>query len=145
MFIYCKRCGLIKKQKFDDETCPACETLMDIVPSEYLTVSGTMFASQTLRNKFEELIKQNDSFNIQASVERNDIISQKEIERKTEIEEKVGEYNRNRFKFICPICHSENISKISNVGKFVKVSALGILGAGDIGKKYRCNSCGYKF
>ena len=145
MFVYCKRCGLITKQKQAQETCPACEIAMDVVPSEYLTSSGMMFATQELRKEFEELIKQSEEFDAQASLERDSIITQKQIERKAEIDEKVAEYNQNRVKFTCPVCHSENISKISNVGKIVKVGALGILGAGDIGKKYRCNSCGYRF
>ena len=45
----------------------------------------------------------------------------------------------------CPVCHSTNLSKISNVGKVAKVGAFGILGAGDIGKTWKCNSCGSKF
>lgn len=118
---------------------------MDIVPSEYLTASGMMFVSQTSRKEFEESIKQSAEFDPQANLERDDIIQQKKIEHEAQIEEKVIEYNQNRVKFSCPICHSENISKISNVGKFVKVSAFGILGAGDIGKKYKCKSCGYRF
>ena len=145
MFVYCKRCGLITKQKQAHDICPACEIPMDVVPSTYLTTSGMMFASQALRKEFEESIKENEEFDPQASLERDSIISKKEIEHKAEIEGKVAEYNQNRIKFTCPICHSENISKISNVGKIVKVGALGILGAGDIGKKYRCNSCGYRY
>ena len=145
MFVYCKRCGLITKQKNPDQLCPACMVKMDVVPSEYLTQTGTMFASHALRNEFEEKIKQGEEFDVNASLERDDIIKRIENERKLKIEEKVEEYNKNRIKYTCPVCHSENISKISNVGKFVKVSAFGVLGAGDIGKKYRCNSCGYKF
>ena len=145
MFVYCKKCGLITKQTNPEQLCPACDIPMNAVPGKYLTKSGIMFASQELRNDFEEIIKQGEEFDVQASIERDSIIAQKELERKAEIEEKVEEYNKNRVKFTCPICHSERITKISNVGKFVKVSAFGILGAGDVGKKYRCDSCGYKF
>ena len=145
MFVYCKRCGLITKQKQSQDVCPACEITMEPVPSTYLTVSGMMFASCEARKKFEEIIKQNEDFDLQASLERDSIINRKNIERSAEIEEKVAKYNQDRVRFTCPVCHSKNLSKISNVGKIVKVSALGILGAGDIGKKYKCNSCGYRF
>ena len=145
MFVYCKRCGLITKQKQPQDICPACEISMEIVPSTYLTASGMMFASCESRKRFEETIKQNEAFDLQASLERDSIISRKNIEHSAEIDEKVAEYNQNRIKFMCPVCHSENLSKISNVGKIVKVSALGILGAGDIVKKYKCNSYGYRF
>ena len=145
MFVYCKRCGLITKQKQSEQTCPACKISMAVVPGKYLSASGAMFASQTLRNEFEEVIKTGEEFDAQASLERDKIIREKDLKCRAEIEEKVAKYNETRIKFTCPICHSENISKISNVGKIVKVGALGILGAGDIGKTYKCNSCGYKF
>ena len=34
---------------------------------------------------------------------------------------------------------------LKNVGKIVKVSTLGILGAGDLGKTWKCEACGCKF
>lgn len=45
----------------------------------------------------------------------------------------------------CPICGSSRLTKISAVTKAAKVSAFGILGAGDIGKTYKCNNCGARF
>ena len=114
MFVYCKRCGLITKQKNKQDLCPACEIPMEAVPGEYLTSSGMMFSSQQLRKEFEESIKLGEDFDVQASVERDEKIAQKEISHKAEIEEKVSEYNKNRIKFTCPVCHSENLSKISN-------------------------------
>jgi len=145
MFVYCKKCGLITKQKQSKHICPVCEITMNTVPEKYLNTNGTMFISQDMRKEFEECITQGADFDIQTHAERDKILKQKETEHNAEIDEKVAQYNQNRVKFTCPICHSERLTKISNVGKFVKVSAFGILGAGDIGKKYRCNSCGYRF
>lgn len=145
MFVYCKKCGLISKQKQESDICPACEVPMESVPDTYLSKSGMMFASQTLRNEFEELIKQNEEFDSEAYLNRDAVMKQKESEREAEIAKKVAKYNAERIKFTCPICHSENLSEISNIGKVVKVGVFGILGAGDIGKKYKCNSCGYRF
>ena len=45
----------------------------------------------------------------------------------------------------CPICHSKNLSKISNIGKATKIGVFGIFGAGDLGKTYKCNNCGSRF
>ena len=45
----------------------------------------------------------------------------------------------------CPICGSTHLTKISALTKAAKVSALGILGAGDLGKTYKCNNCGARF
>lgn len=45
----------------------------------------------------------------------------------------------------CPICGSTNLTKLSAGRKLAKVSLLGIFGAGDIGKAWKCNSCGCRF
>ncbi len=145
MFVYCKKCGLIQSTKNESEICKACDILMAIVPKEYLSKSGFMFVSQEKRDEFENWIKSGEEYDEVANLERDVIIKEKNIEHELEVAKKVDEYNQNRVKFQCPICHSESLEKISNVGKVVKVGVFGILGAGDIGKKYRCKSCGYRF
>jgi len=45
----------------------------------------------------------------------------------------------------CPICGSNNLSKITVAHKAGKIVLLGIFGMGDNGKTYRCNHCGSKF
>lgn len=145
MFMYCKKCGLILNVKSAHSNCPACEIAMESVPSKYLTDSGFMFASQSARVEFENLIKGSDDFDENAYLQRASIIEQKEEAHKKEVEKKVEQYKSTRPQKTCPVCHSTSISKISNVGKVVKVGAFGILGAGDIGKTWKCNSCGCKF
>ena len=145
MLTYCRKCALIINNKQEESKCKACDIPMEAVPKEYLTSSGLMFLSQDARKEFENMIKNNEEFDNDANLNRDAVIASKEAEHKAEVEKKVAEYNQTRFKRQCPVCHSEQISKISNVGKFVKVSAFGILGAGDIGKQYKFNSCGYRY
>lgn len=45
----------------------------------------------------------------------------------------------------CPICQSTNLTKISSTSKAVKIATFGLLGAGDVGKTWKCNNCGSKF
>jgi|GEM_PF-2459889 uncharacterized protein with PIN domain len=45
----------------------------------------------------------------------------------------------------CPYCHSASLTKISKSGTFLKIAALGLFGASDIGKTWKCNNCGSKF
>ena len=45
----------------------------------------------------------------------------------------------------CPICGSTNLSKISIIKTGMKIGAFGLLGAGDVGKTWKCNNCGSKF
>lgn len=145
MFVYCKKCGLIKNTKTQSAICPACEIPLEAVPKEYLSATGLMFASQSSRTEFQQVIKSSPEYDETANAESQEIIAQKEAIHKKEIEQKVEEYKNSRPQKNCPICHSSSISKISNVGKVVKVGAFGILGAGDLGKTWKCNSCGCKF
>ncbi|MBQ7897289.1 MAG: hypothetical protein IJ323_02585 [Clostridia bacterium] len=145
MFVYCKRCGLIHNTKSKKPICDACEIPMFQVPDEYLTESKFMFESREKRQEFEELIRGCEEYSEEAFLKRDDIIKAKKLEKDDRVAKKVSEYNESVIQARCPICHSNMLDKISNVGKVVKVGVFGILGAGDIGKKYRCKSCGYKF
>lgn len=145
MFYYCPHCALIKKYNKDENYCPACDILMREVPKQYLSGSGLLFKSQQEREKFENEIKTSEEFDINAYNCADDIIAEREKEHSIAVSQKVEQYKANRPQKECPICHSTSLSKISNLGKVVKVGALGILGAGDLGKTWKCNSCGVKF
>jgi len=145
MFMYCARCGLIRNIKTESANCQACNIPLRPVPSEFLTKTGLMFLSQSARSEFEVKIRASEEFDNIAGIQKESIIEQKEETHKKELEEKVAEYRSAKPHKECPICHSSSLTKISNVGKIVKVGALGILGAGDIGKVWKCESCGYKF
>ena len=145
MFVYCKKCGFIKNVKTSQNICMACEIPLEPVPKEFLTDTGLMFSSQSAREKFEKIIQESEEYDANVKSQREEIISQKEAMRQKEIAEQVEIYKNAKPQKVCPICHSTVISKISNVGKIVKVGAFGILGAGDIGKTWKCNTCGSKF
>lgn len=145
MFMYCKHCGFIKNVKSTKLNCPACEMTLECVPARYLTASGLLFVSQELRKEFEEKIKSSPEYNATAGMESAKIIAEKEANQQVEINKKVEEYKQTRVEKRCPVCKSTRLSKISTLGKGAKVLALGILGAGDIGKTWKCETCGHKF
>lgn len=145
MFMYCKKCGLIKNIKTKDHSCPACEIELEPVPQTYLTNTGLMFASQQAREDFEVFIKTSAEYDNEAHKKCDQIIAEKEELHKEEVAQKVELYKSTRPQKCCPVCHSTSLHKISNLGKVVKVGAFGILGAGDMGKTWKCNSCGCKF
>lgn len=45
----------------------------------------------------------------------------------------------------CPICGNTNLEQISTSSKVAKIGMFGLFGAGDLGKKWKSNSCGTKF
>lgn len=145
MFMYCKRCGLIKNEKNMESKCPACEIPLECVPSKYLTSSGLMFGSQALRNEFEELVKKSPEYVESANLEKDKIIAEKEEIREIDLQKKVEDYKNTRVEKHCPVCNSTKLSKISNIKKGAKVVAFGVFGIGDLGKTWKCGTCGHKF
>lgn len=145
MFVYCKKCGLIKNIKSQNSVCPVCDTQLLAVPAEYLTASGIMFTSQSARTEFENQIKASPEYDETIASQKQAVLAQKEKAHKQEVEKNVLEYKSTRPQKCCPVCHSTSLTKISNVGKVAKVGVFGILGAGDLGKTWKCNTCGSKF
>lgn len=145
MFMYCARCALIKNMKTQTASCPACDIAMKPVPGEYLTKTGLMFTSQSIRSEFEEIIKNSPEYDEDANMQSENIITQKEEAHKKEVEQRVQEYKDAKPQMECPVCHSTSLVKISNAGKVAKVWAFGLLGAGDLGKTWKCQACGSKF
>ena len=146
MFMYCEKCAYIGNEKNPQKAlCPACEAKLLAVPEEYLTSSGFMFASATAKDIFIEKIKQGVNFSIDAYNCKDEAIQAKHDKRDAEVQKMIDEYKKSSLRVTCPICKSHNVDKISNIGKVAKVGAFGILGAGDIGKTYKCKACGYRF
>ena len=145
MFMYCAKCGYIAKSKHNS-TCPVCEACLQPVPSQFLTASCNLFISQDHRKKFvSEIIESNPDFNKELSDAKNSILLEKEKQHHEVVEKMLAEYKATNPTHKCPVCGSTNLSAISTVGKIAKISLLGVWGAGDLGKKTRCNSCGHKF
>lgn len=145
MFVYCPKCGQIEKQ-VKDSICPVCDTQLERVPDKYMSASGNLFLSQQARQDFiKEIIEAGENYDPLLATQRDEILQEKAIKHSQEVAEKVQEYKQSKPTWRCPVCGSSSLSAISTVGKVAKISLLGVWGAGDLGKKTRCNSCGHKF
>ena len=45
----------------------------------------------------------------------------------------------------CPICGSENLTRLTTMKKAAKIALVGIYGLENCGKTWKCNNCGSKF
>ena len=145
MFMYCPKCGQIAKQS-KVKFCAICETELKNVPNQYLSASGNLFLSQQVRNQFiKEVIEPNPQYDKDLAQQRDAIAQCNAQKHAQEVAQKVQAYNESKPMHRCPVCGSTNLSAISTVGKVAKISLLGVWGAGDLGKKRRCDSCGHKF
>lgn len=134
MFYYCEKCADIKNaaaKAGQEVICEVCGTVMKPVPQEYLMPSGSFFKSQAVRQQFISLIQSQETYD-------PDIGGKKE-------ELKEAAKAEEQFHMTCPVCGSRSVQKISAVGKYAKIGVLGILGADDLGKTWKCTVCGSKF
>lgn len=145
MFVYCPHCGHILKQG-RDTNCPVCEWELLEVPAKYLSVNKNFFASPDTRSNFiTEVIEASPSYDRELASRKENILLEKKKQQQAIIAQKTEEYKTSRPVLRCPVCGSSNLSTISNLGKVVKISLIGVWGAGDLGKKRRCETCGHKF
>lgn len=144
MFVFCPQCGYIFKQGREC-CCPACEHEIVEVPSKYLSANKSFFASQTARQSLIDEIIANPLYNEALAANKENLLAEKQQQHKEAVAQKVLEYKSTAPTLKCPVCGSTNLSAISNLGKVVKISLIGIWGAGDLGKKRRCETCGHKF
>ena len=90
MFKYCARCGLIRNEKAESAVCPVCDISLKPVPGEFLTKTGLMFLSQSVKTEFENKIpntpKSESSLNMMKS----------QADRKTALSHRKTKYTKRK-------------------------------------------------
>lgn len=147
MFYFCSKCANIENvtAKGNQIMCKVCGSDMQPVPQEYLMASGSFFKSQESRQAFLKMIESGENYDSEIGRKKEEIRKEAEAREQKRIADTNEKMRQEQFRMICPICGSENVHKISAIGKYAKIGAFGILGADDLGKKWKCNICGSKF
>lgn len=133
--IYCMYCGSELRPTFGYETSLEeleCENLPQCVSkrkNKEAEIESLKTGKSIQQVKNERLLKE--------------IKLQKELEEvaREELEEK---RSRNSSTIQCPNCSSERVEKISGTSRFIGAAVWGIFSS-NIGKTYKCKSCGYKW
>ena len=148
MFYYCAKCGNIKKVTLkgnEGVSCEVCGTPMQPVPAEYLMPYGNFFKSQDARQNFISAIQSSDTYDPEIGGKKEEVKREIEEEKQQRIQDMNQKMEQEQFHLTCPVCGSHSVQKISTVGKYAKIGAFGILGADDLGKRWKCKVCGAKF
>ena len=147
MFCYCKKCANIEniKSKENQTMCKVCGSNMQPVPQEYLMTNGSFFKSQEARKELIQVIEAGENYDAEVGSKKEEIRKENDAKEQERIDETNEKMRQEQFHMSCPVCGSKNVQKISTVGKYAKIGVFGILGADDLGKRWKCNVCGSKF
>ena len=127
------------------EACEVCGTLMQPVPPDYLMANGNFFKSQDARREFISAVQASDTYDAEIGGRKDEVKRAVEEEKQRHIHEMNQKLEQEQFRMTCPVCGGHSVQKISAVGKYAKIGAFGILGADDLGKRWKCKICGAKF
>lgn len=145
MLCYCKKCGRIIFNMFDeiDKKCDCCGTVVHPIPDEYKGNSSYKIYQNDL---WEKYVKTSPDFDQYLFEHRDEILAKQSAEFNAKMEHGKAILEEKNRSPKCPICGSANIKKITIGIRAVKTAAFGVYGAvDDAGKTYKCNNCGSKF
>lgn len=148
MFYYCEKCADIKNagaKAGQDVPCEVCGAAMKPVPQEYLMPGGSFFKSQAVRQQFISMIQSQETYDPDIGEKKEELKEAAKAEEQRRIAETNERMKQEQFHMTCPVCGSRSVQKISAAGKYAKIGVLGILGADDLGKTWKCTVCGSKF
>lgn len=107
--------------------------------------NGSFFKSQESRNDLIQVIESGENYDFEIGSKKEEIRKENELKEQERINETNEKMKQEQFHMTCPVCGSKNVQKISTVGKYAKIGVFGILGADDLGKRWKCSVCGSKF
>ena len=106
--------------------------------------NGSFFKSQEARKELIQVIEAGENYDAEVGSKKEEIRKENDAKEQERIDE-TNEKNETRaIPYVMP-CLWKNVQKISIVGKYAKIGVFGILGADDLGKRWKCNVCGSKF
>ena len=147
MLYYCKKCGrIVNLYPSDEKTCDYCSNLVIPVPNKYLDEKVSIALNDDLKEQFiNECIKCSPEFDQYLFDHRGGDMKKLREQREAELDQLEAFMEEKNRVPRCPICQSTNLSRLSSLGKALKVGIFGLYGADDFGKTYKCNHCGSKF
>lgn len=107
--------------------------------------NGSFFKSQEARKELIQVIEAGENYDAEVGSKKEEIRKENDAKEQERIDETNEKMRQEQFHMSCPVCGSKNVQKISIVGKYAKIGVFGILGADDLGKRWKCNVCGSKF
>lgn len=145
MLHYCKKCGRILENSWDDEIlkCDCCKSITYPVPEKYL-LEGFDIAFKDKESEqllIEELVKTSPEFDQYLFDHRDEILANQSAEFNAKMAHGKAILQEQSCKPKCPYCGSTNISKIGVLNRVVSTGLLG-LASSKIGKTHKCNKCG---
>lgn len=143
---YCKRCGRLIQNSWNDENfcCDCCQAITNPVPIEFLDgKTNVFFKDKNTEQQFiNEYIKTSPEFDQYFFDHRDEILAKQSAEFNAKMEHGKAVLEEQSRLPKCPTCGSTNLKKISGLSKAGSVALWGVFAAGRTSKTWHCNKCG---
>lgn len=145
MLCYCKKCGRIVQEEYDNpkQKCDYCNNDLEYIPQHFLIGKRGIAINNELKDQFiNEYIKSSPEFDQYLFEHREEDMFNKRISDRAKLAHGASILEEKSRVPKCPTCGSTNIRKMSGVERGASIATLGIFSK-KINKTFKCGNCGY--
>lgn len=145
MLCYCKKCGRIVQEEYNnsEQKCDYCNNDLEYIPKQFLIGKRGIAINDELKDQFiNEYIKSSPEFSKYLFEHREEDMFNKRMSDRAKLAHGTSILEEKSRVPKCPTCGSTNIRKMSGIERGVSIAAFGIFSK-KINKTFRCGNCGY--
>lgn len=145
MLCYCKKCGRIVQEEYNnsEQKCDYCNNDLEYIPKQFLIGKRGIAINDELKDQFiNEYIKSSPEFDQYLFEHREEGMFNKRISDRAKLAHGASILEEQSRVPKCPTCGSTNIRKMGEVERGASIWAFGIFSK-KINKTFKCGNCGY--
>lgn len=147
MLCYCKKCGRIVQEEYNnsEQKCDYCNNDLEYIPKQFLIGKRGIAINDELKDQFiNEYIKSSPEFDQYLFEHREEDMFNKRISDRAKLAHGASILEEQSKVPKCPTCGSLNVEKIST-GKKIFGGAMFGLFSSDVRNTMHCKNCGAKW
>ncbi len=147
MLCYCKKCGRIVQEEYNnsEQKCDYCNNSLEYIPQQFLIGKRGIAINDELKDQFiNDYIKSSPEFDQYLFEHREEDMFNKRMADRAKLAHGASILEEQSRVPKCPTCGSTNVQKISGTKRWLTTGLFG-LASSDVGKTMCCKNCGYKW
>lgn len=145
MLCYCKKCGRIVQEEYNnsEQKCDYCNNDLEYIPKQFLIGKRGIAINDELKDQFiNEYIKSSPEFDQYLFEHREEDMFNKRISDRAKLAHGASILEEQSKVPKCPTCGSTRVKKISTTSKVAGAAMFGLFSK-TARSQFRCKQCGY--